>query len=102
MSNDYDCWIASQDPYYDGHDPDPEDVSTAYTMTFEHGLDEDGKSIMYLVRGLWNPYTQEFWDADYSLLDWDGNETAVKPTPELWAAADKAMINKSYEDLEEV
>ena len=102
MSTDYDCWIASQDPYYDGYDPEPEDVSRSVIMTFIMDGAEDGEVLVYKIRGFWNDHTQEFWEAEYCLLDEDGNETRVKPSPELWAAADKAMINKTYEDMEEL
>ena len=83
-------------PEHLDHEPDPEDVSRSVIMTFEF------KEEIYKIRGFWNDHTQEFWEAEYCLLDEDGNETRVKPSPELWAAADKAMINKTYEDMEEV
>lgn len=97
MSTDYDCWIASQDPYTD-HSPDAEDVSDAYRMHFQAS---DGE--YYELHGLWNRETQEWWECEFFRLTEDGESIQVDdPSNELWFSADLSMLKKTYEDLEKI
>lgn len=95
MSTDYDCWIASQDPYYDGYDVELQNLS----MTFSKG------NSVYRVTGEWNPESQEWVDGSIDELDEDGEVIETVPnhlTAALWTAVETAMRTKSYHDIEKI